>query len=74
MMPAQKQVILQHLQSTDENTGKLRSISQIEAVGLYRIMRLASRVDELRKDGHRIGTTMRTDITGKRYARYALAE
>lgn len=36
-------------------------------------MRLASRIDELRKDGHKILTTMKHDRQGVRYAEYTLA-
>ena len=62
---SQKEMILNHLQ----NKG---SISALEALSLYRINRLAARVEELRRSGHDIETQMKIDITGKRYARYRL--
>ena len=62
---SQKLMILNHLESKG-------SISALEALSLYRINRLAARVEELRKSGHDIETEMKTDMTGKRYARYRL--
>lgn len=61
----QHELIIEHFRS-----GK--TLSQMEATGLYRISRLASRVDELRKQGWPILTEMREDRTGRRYARYSL--
>jgi hypothetical protein len=57
--------ILQHLLS-----GK--TITQLEAFGVYRIFRLAARIHDLKAKGHRIVTTMRKDETGKQYAEYSL--
>lgn len=62
---SQKSMILNHL--THKGT-----ISGVEALSLYRIYRLAARVEELRRAGHTIETDMKTDLTGKRYARYRL--
>ena len=64
---SQRQVILNHLRTKG-------SISALEALSLYRCNRLAARVEELRRDGHAIETEMKNDITGKRYARYHLAQ
>jgi hypothetical protein len=68
-MTGQKERILQHL----TNFG---SITSAEAMQDYGIMRLASRVDELRKAGHPIITEV---VTGKnrygeptRWARYRM--
>lgn len=67
----QNSQVLSHLQS-----GK--SITALEALGVYGIFRLASRIDELRKDlrlagsKHIIVTEMVNDPKGKRYARYRL--
>ncbi len=61
----QKQMILNHLVTKG-------TISALEALSLYRINRLAARVDELRKLGHNIVTDMKVDMTGKRYARYRM--
>lgn len=49
------------------------SISQLEAEALYRIKRVASRIDELRKIGLKITSEFKKDLTGKRYVRYHLA-
>lgn len=49
-----------------------KSITQLEAFGVYRIFRLAARIHELKSKGHKIVTTMHTDETGKPYAEYAL--
>ena len=48
------------------------SITSLEAMSLYRIFRLAARVNELRDQGHEIETDMKTDLRGKRYASYSL--
>lgn len=65
----QSQRILEHLQ-------QYGSITQRDAIDNYGIMRLASRVDELRKAGHPIITEV---VTGKnrygeptRWARYRM--
>lgn len=49
------------------------SITAWEAMNRYRIMRLASRVSDLRKSGMDIVTDM-TSKDGKRYAVYRLAK
>jgi hypothetical protein len=48
------------------------SISQLEATELYRIHRLASRVNDLKNLGVVIERTAKVDPTGVRYVRYAL--
>ena len=64
--PTQNETVLKHLR-------KFGSITPREAYDDYQIMRLASRVDELRKAGLDIETEMRKhQITGKRYAKYHL--
>jgi hypothetical protein len=63
---SQKQVLLKHL--------KRRTISQYEALLVYGIARLASRIDELRQEGWNIETMMKRDDRGKRYARYRLVK
>ena len=68
MAQSQNQMILKHLR-------KFGSITPREAMDDYQIMRLASRVDELRKAGVDIETEMRKHkITGKRYAKYHIKE
>jgi hypothetical protein len=63
--PVQTAMILDHLRRT--------SITPLEALMFYGIMRLASRIYELRSAGYGIVTTMIKDLqTGKRYASYTL--
>lgn len=49
-----------------------KTLSALEALGLYRAFRLAARIKELRDQHWDITTTMRLDITGKSYAVYSL--
>lgn len=51
-----------------------RSISSLEAFGLYNVFRLAARVKELRTKGWPISTEMRIDPNGKQYAVYTLED
>jgi len=60
-----KEVVLTHLKERS-------TITPMEALTVYGIFRLAPRVHELRRDGHRIQTIMREDLVGKRYAQYRL--
>ena len=50
-----------------------RSLSSLEALGLYGMFRLAARIKELRNKGWQIDTHMREDPNGKPYAVYKLA-
>jgi hypothetical protein len=50
-----------------------KSLTSLEAMGVYRIFRLASRVSELRQQGYDIVTDMKRDETGKTYASYRYA-
>lgn len=61
----QNEMLLRHFK-------RRKSISQFEALLVYGIVRLASRIDELRQQGHAIETIMKKDEKGKRYARYRL--
>jgi hypothetical protein len=72
MPTSQKDMILAHLYSLDEQ-GKRRGITVMEALGLYRVVSLTSRIAELRAAGHNIITKTKIDNTGKRYARFFLA-
>ena len=63
----QNQKLLKHFR-------RRKTISQYEALLVYGIARLASRVDELRKAGLNIETIMKQDENGKRYARYRLVK
>ena len=61
----QNGLILKHLQ-------RRKSISPVEAMISYGVMRLASRIHELRQAGHHIITIMKRDEAGHAYARYSL--
>jgi hypothetical protein len=63
---SQNNLILKHL--TD---GK--SISPLEAMGVYGVYRLAARIFELREDGHKITKIIKDDGRGRTYAEYFLA-
>jgi len=52
---------------------KMDHITQVEAHELYRVYRLASRINEIRKAGVLITTNMVKDLTGRFYARYSLS-
>lgn len=71
---SQKQEILSYLHQIDPTTSKRRTISPLEAMGLFRCYRLAARIQELRQDGHKIKTEIRRETTHdhKAYARYRL--
>lgn len=49
-----------------------RDLTQLEAIGLYRIFRLAARIKELRDLGWDIKSERKTDTTGKAYVRYSM--
>lgn len=49
-----------------------RSLTQLEAIGLYGAFRLAARVHELKADGMKIVTKMKEDPNGSPYAEYSL--
>ncbi len=69
---SQKDEILSYLHQIDSQTGKRRGLSPLEAIGMFRIYRLAARIDDLRNDGIAIRTDVKRDTTGKSYARYFL--
>jgi hypothetical protein len=69
---SQKDLILSYLHQIDPTTGKRRGISPLEAIGLFRVFRLAARIEELRAEGHKIETVTKRDTTNKVYARYFL--
>ena len=48
-----------------------KDLSPLEAFGLFSVTRLASIIEDLRKEGHIIDTQVHKDVTGKRYARYS---
>ena len=57
--------ILQHLQNGN-------SLTSLEALNMFGCMRLPARIDNLRKDGHKIITTMIKLDSGKRVAYYSM--
>ena len=61
----QNDTILNHMM-----TG--RSISPLEALGLYGVFRLAARVFELKGMGVDIQKVTKVDINGKQYAEYSI--
>jgi Helix-turn-helix domain len=62
---SQNNIVLKHLKAGN-------SLSQLEALGVFRIYRLASRINDLRDAGHDIQSIVKKDATGKRYAEYRL--
>ena len=48
------------------------SLTSLEALNMFGCMRLPARVDDLRKEGHKIITTMIKLDSGKRVASYSL--
>lgn len=52
---------------------RLGSITQVEAHELYRVYRLASRINDLKNKGLIFVTTQKVDMTGVRYTEYRLA-
>ncbi len=63
---SQNDKILTHLKA-----GK--SISPLEAMGVFGVYRLAARIFELRHDGHSIAKTIKDDGQGRTYAEYSLS-
>lgn len=61
----QRTTVIAHLK-------KFGSISALEARHVYKIERLASRIDELRQSGYAISTTRKRDASGTTYAEYRL--
>lgn len=59
------QTVLRHLRANP-------SLSPMEAVVVYGIIRLAPAIHDLRAVGYNIVTEMRKDARGHRYARYSL--
>ena len=63
----QNEAVLNHLM-----TG--RSLSPLEALGLYGVFRLAARVFQLKDMGVDIRKVTKVDINGKQYAEYYVSE
>lgn len=51
-----------------------KTITQLEAIGLYSLFRLAARVHDLKKQGWNIITNEKRDANGSVYAEYVLGE
>jgi hypothetical protein len=58
--------IIRHLQ-------RGKSITPLEALGVYGVFRLAAVIYDIRKAGFDVNSILHTDTNGKRYARYSLA-
>jgi hypothetical protein len=61
----QTKSVLRHLE-------KGKTITPLEALGVYGIYRLAARIRELRDAGHDVITHRRADERGKRFGEYEL--
>lgn len=61
----QAQQILRHLES-----GK--TVTDLDALNLFRCRRLAARINDLRREGHEIRTEIEKTANGARIARYSL--
>lgn len=62
----QARKVLRHLE-------KYKSITPLEALGVYGIFRLAARIYELRREGFDVVTINQRDENEKPYAKYVLA-
>lgn len=62
---SQKAKILKHLMGS-------KSLSPLQALGLFGCYRLASRIHDLKRDGHQIETIIKSDDQGRTYASYVL--
>ena len=67
MPTSQRRLLISHLHHPSNH-----GITQMEAVGLYRIYSLTSRISELRREGFKIQSDRRQDPTGRWYVRYFL--
>ena len=62
---SQTRTVLKHLQENDH-------LTSMQAVLVYRIPRLASRIFDLRSAGHNIVSNPHFDARGQEYTRYRL--
>lgn len=69
-----KELYAAHEKKPIATTKSIRTISPLEALGLYGMFRLAARIKELRDRGWSIITDMKEDPNGKPYAVYRLNE
>ena len=63
---SQNDMILKHLEGG-------RTISPLEAMGVFGVYRLAARIFELRESGHEITKVIKDDGRGRTYAEYSLS-
>jgi len=63
---SQCRTVLKHLTENDH-------LTSMQAVLVYRIPRLASRIYDLRRAGHKIVSLPAFDANGQEYTRYQLA-
>jgi len=63
----QEQAILEHLKTQ-------RGITRLEALGVYKIYHLPTRIFNLRRLGYKIKSISKRDARGTRYVRYVLEE
>lgn len=77
--PSVPQLVLEKLTEATQNYDVLLhlmqkpTITQVEAHELYRVYRLASRINDLKNLGVLIVSTRVVDLTGRNYTRYSLA-
>lgn len=74
MVNNQVTTLVHHLLSVDPVSHKRRSISAMEAIGLYRIHSLSRRICDLMRDYPALKVTKvrKVDTTGRAYVRYGL--
>jgi hypothetical protein len=52
---------------------KRKSITALEALGVYGVFRLAAVIYDIKKAGFEVNSVLHQDSNGKRYSRYSLA-
>lgn len=62
-LTAQQRILVRHFQ-------RGMGLTQLEAIGVYNMYRLPARVFELKDKGYNVQRVLKTDPTGKRYAKY----
>lgn len=74
MVNNQVQTLLHHLLSVDSVSRKRRTISAMEAIGLYRIHSLSRRICDLTNSYPTLGIfkVRKVDTTGRAYVRYGI--
>ena len=67
LMLPQDLEIFKHLET-------LGTITAVEAATLYKVRCMTSNISRLRKQGMKISTSFKKDLTGQRYARYSVQQ